>query len=182
MILKDAINNILVDINSYQGIRLVCKRDVDSNSISYNIDIAMVNLLYLYRIECDEYIAVHDYQMDTVENAKSKLHWIFIKYSLRVESIAYFSNIQLNELYAKFYKDNCLSYVIETKRITRKEMVIRYTTITHPIIYKDFVRNFEDISELVKKSCRKFDLELVLRQEHPTQMARRLKLESVNIE
>lgn len=181
MILQDAIDNILVDINSNQGIQIACSRDVNGKSISYNIQITMVNALYLYHIECDEYLAVQDYQMDTDEKAKSKLQWILNKYSLIVESIVYFKNVQTNELLAKYYKEKLLSYTIETKRITRKEMLINYTTITHPIIYKDFVRNFEDISELVKTSCRKYDIELALKQEHPLQMVRRLKLESFEL-
>lgn len=180
MILQDAIDNILVDLNSNQGIQIACSRDVNGNSISYNIQITMVNALYLYHIKCDEYLAVQDYQMDTDEKAKSKLYWILNKYSLIVESIIYFKNIQTNELLAKYYKDNLLSYTIETKRITRKEMLISYITITHPIIYKNFVENFEEILELVKCSCGKYDIELVLKQEHPMKMVRRLKLESVN--
>jgi len=182
MILQDAIDNILVDLNTYQGIQLVCLREVNGKSIGYSIQIAMVNALYLYHIECDEYLAVHDYQMDNAEKAKSKLQWIQNKYSLTVTSILYFKNVQTNEILAKFYKSNLLSYTIETKRIARKEMLISYNTITQPIIYKDFVRNFEEISELVKSSCKKFEIELVLRQEHPQQMVRRLKLMNIDID
>ncbi len=182
MILQDSINNILIDLNSYQGIQIACSRVLNGKSINYNIQIIMVNTQYLYHIESDEYLAVNDYQMNTFEKAKNKFQWILNKYSLTTTSIIYFKNTQTNELLAKYYKDYLLSYTFETKRISRKEMLISYTTITHPIIYKDFVENFEEILELVKCSCGKFDIELVMKQEHPMKMVRRLKLMNIDID
>jgi hypothetical protein len=181
MTLKDATDNLLVDINSYQLISIVAARVKDGNDISYSIGVAMINDKYIFRVEADEYLIVHDYQMSSAEKAKCKLQWILNKYSLTVTSIIYFKNVQTNELLAKYYKEKLLSYTIETKRITRKELLINYTTITHPIIYRDFVRNFDDITELVKTSCRKYDIELILQQEHPLQMVRRLKLVDIDL-
>jgi len=180
MTLKDALDNLMVDLNSYQVIHLVTSKTED-NDITYSIGIAFINDKYIFRIEADEYVAVQTYQMNSAEKAKVKLTWLINKYSLIVESIIYVTNMQLSELIAMYYQDNILMYSFETKRMTRKEMLIRYVTISHPINYDKFVSNFEEVLKLVKDSCSKYDIDLILSQEHPLVMVRRLKLSSIDI-
>jgi len=181
MKLKDAIDNLLVDLNSYQIIHIVTSKAKENESITYSIGAAMINDKYIFRVEADEYIAVQTYQMDNAEKAKNKLIWLINKYSLTVESILYITNMQLNELLAKCYKNNILTYSFETKMIARKEMLISYTTISHPIDYDAFIADFEAVLKLAKDSCKKYDINLFLQQEHPLAMVRRLKLESIDI-
>jgi len=181
MTLKDAIENVMVDLNSYQIIHVVGYKSNGNKSISYSISIALINEQYIFRVEADENIIVHDYQVAEVERAKTKLIWLINKYSLNVEAIFFVTNMQLNELLALCYQDNILTYSIESKRITRKEMLIRYTTVVHPFDFNRFVEDFEDVLKLVQDSCRKYDIEIVLRQEHPQKMVRRMKLANIEL-
>ena len=181
MTLKDAIENVMVDLNSYQIIHVVTSKAKDSESTTYSIGIGLVNNKYIFHIEADEYLIVKDYQVDDSEKAKNKLIWLINKYSLTVDAIIYVTNMQLNELLAICYQNNLQTYSFESKRITRHEMLIRYKTIVHPFDYNRFVGDFESVLKLVKDSCRKYDIDVVLRQEHPQKMIRRMKLASIDI-
>ena len=69
MTLKDAIDNLMVDLNSYQIIHVITSKTTDNNDITYSIGIAFINDKYIFRVEADEYLAVQTYQMDTADLA-----------------------------------------------------------------------------------------------------------------
>ena len=181
MTLQNALDNIFVDLNSYQVIHIVTEKTKGSESITYSIGVALINAKYIFRIESDEYIAVQTYQLDTIEKAKNKLIWLISKYSLTIKSLVYVSNIQIFELIAFCYRDNLLTHTIETSILNRKEILINYSIKSDRIDYNKFTSDFNSILEQLERTNKKFDIAIILTQENPNILVRKLKLASIDI-
>lgn len=181
MTLQDAIDNLFIDLDSYQLIHLVTSRTKGTESVTYTIGMGNINSRIIFRIEADEFIAVQTYQLDSLEKAKRKLTWLINKYSLSIKSVVYMKNMQVNELIANCYKDNLLSYTYETEMINRKEMLISYSLKSTSIDYNQFLTDFNSIVEILEYSSKRFALSIVLHQQNPISLVRKMKLESIDI-
>jgi len=181
MTLQDAIDTLFTDLELHQVIHIIAHKTYNNQSVTYSIGLALINKKIIYRIESDDYLAVNTYQMDSVGKAQDKLAWLINEYSLTIKSIIYMTALRTFELVALCFRDYMLTHTIETKMIALKEMLISYTINSNSLEYNDLVNDFNSILELTEKSKEKFGFEVILKQEKPINLVRKLKLASIDI-